>query len=129
MKPPDMPDPGEPWWDLPDIREFYDDSPDRGIAISLPAIIDNRLASILALVMRDDKKLLSELLNGPLGNFGTKINLVYMLGIVKEDVYRDLRVIHKIRNEFAHKVEIKQLDQHPISAWIKSMTVYQAAVV
>lgn len=34
--------------DLDDIKEYFDESPDRGIAISLPAIIDNRITSILA---------------------------------------------------------------------------------
>jgi DNA-binding MltR family transcriptional regulator len=125
MKPPDE-SPANHWWDLADIKEFYDESPDRGLAISLPAIIDNRLTSILRLAMRDDDRLFNELLTGPLGNFGTKIKLVYMLGMINEEIYQDLKLIHKIRNEFAHKVEIKQLDQHPISAWIKSMKVYQA---
>jgi DNA-binding MltR family transcriptional regulator len=124
------PDAVAEWWELPDIREFYDESPDRGIAISLPAIVEDRLASILTLTMLDNKKLLNELFqpSGPLGTFGTKITLVYMMGIVNEDVYRDLKVINKIRNCFAHRVDIKTLTQPPIKAWIESMGTYQAMV-
>ncbi|HVA83653.1 MAG TPA: MltR family transcriptional regulator [Candidatus Binataceae bacterium] len=121
------------WWELPDIREFYDESPDRGLAISLPAIVEDRLAAILKLVMLEDKKLLNELFqpNGPLGTFGTKITLSYMLGMVTEEVYHDLKIIHKIRNCFAHRVDIKTLAQPPIKAckaWIESMKVYQGMV-
>jgi DNA-binding MltR family transcriptional regulator len=132
MKPPDerSSDPTSEWWELPDIREFYDESPDRGIAISLPAIIDDRLTSILKLVMLDNKKLLNEFFTpgGSLSNFGTKINLVYMLGIVDEEVYRDLSVINKIRNKFAHRVDIKRLEQQPIKDLIANMGTYQALV-
>ena len=62
---------------LDDIKEFFDESPDRGIAISLPAIIDNRLTSILRAIMLPEKKLLDEMFqpSGALGNFRTKINL------------------------------------------------------
>jgi hypothetical protein len=51
--------PDDPDWHLKldDIKEFFDDSPDRGIAISLPAIIDNRLTSILKAVMLPNEKL------------------------------------------------------------------------
>jgi DNA-binding MltR family transcriptional regulator len=132
IKPPDErpPDALSEWWELTDIREFYDESPDRGIAISLPAIVEDRLTSILTLTMLDNKKLLNELFHpsGPLGNFGTKITLVYMLGIVNEEVYRDLKVINKIRNCFAHRVDIKTLAQPPIKAWIESMGTYQGMV-
>lgn len=128
---PDVPDPPLHWTlDLDDIKEFFDDSPDRGIAISLPAIIDNRLTSILKAGMRDDEKLLNELFqpSGALGNFKTKINLAYMLGLVDKEFYQDLLAVNKIRNYFAHRLEIKRLEQHPISAWIKGMGIYRSLV-
>jgi len=63
-------------WDfeLDDIKEFFDESPDRGIAISLPAILDNRLTSLLKGFMRADEKILNEMFqgSGPLGSFKTK---------------------------------------------------------
>jgi DNA-binding MltR family transcriptional regulator len=113
-----------------DIKEFFDESPDRGLAISLPAILDNRLTSILKVTMRGDEKLFNELFqpSGPLGNFKTKINLVYMLGIVDKEFYQDLLAICKIRNYFAHRLAIKTLEQHPISAWIKGMEIYRVTV-
>jgi len=127
--------PDDPHWaealdDLDDIKEYFDDSPDRGIAISLPAIVDNRLTSILKAIMLPDEKLLNELFqpSGALGNFKTKISLVYLLGIVNKEMYQDLSAINKIRNYFAHRLEIKRLDQHPIDAWIKGMGVYRSLV-
>jgi DNA-binding MltR family transcriptional regulator len=124
--------PDEPHWTeaLDDIKEFFDDSPDRGIAISLPAIIDNRLTSILKAIMLPEEKLLNELFqpSGAFGNFKTKISLVYMLGLINKQFYQDLSAINKIRNYFAHRLEVKRLDQPPIDAWIKGMDVYRSLV-
>ena len=80
--------------------------------------------------MLPDEKLLNELFqpSGALGNFKTKISLVYLLGIVNKEMYQDLSAINKIRNYFAHRLEIKRLDQHPIDAWIKGMSVYRSLV-
>lgn len=115
---------------IDDIKEFYEDSPDRGLAISLPAIIENRLTSILRAIMRPDEKILNELFqpSGALGDFGTKIRIAYMLRIVEKEFYEDLRSINKIRNHFAHRLEIKSLEQHPISAWIQGMHVYSTLI-
>jgi DNA-binding MltR family transcriptional regulator len=115
---------------IDDLEEFYDDSPDRGLAISLPAIVENRLTSILREVMRPDEKLANELFqpSGPLGTFSSKIRLAYMLELVDKKFYEDVSTINKIRNLFAHKVEMKRLEQHPVSSWIKGMHIYSTLV-
>jgi len=115
---------------LDDIKEFFDESPDRGIAISLPAIIDNRLTSILRAIMLPEKKLLDEMFqpSGALGNFKTKINLVYVLRLINKEFYEDLCAVNKIRNYFAHKLEIKELEQTPIQSWIKGMHIYRTLI-
>lgn len=124
--------PDEPHWTLAldDIKEFFDESPDRGIAISLPAIIDNRLTSILRAIMLPEKKLLDEMFqpSGALGNFKTKINLVYVLGLINKEFYDDLSAVNKIRNYFAHRLEIKELEQKPIESWIKGMHIYRTLI-
>jgi DNA-binding MltR family transcriptional regulator len=40
--------------------------------------------------------------SGSLGTFSAKIDLAYSLGIYGEKTYRELNMIRKIRNEFAH---------------------------
>jgi DNA-binding MltR family transcriptional regulator len=119
-------------WDFEsdDIREFFDESPDRGIAISLPAILDNRLGSILRASMRADEKVLNEMFqpSGPLGSFKTKINMAYMLGFIDKEFFLDLVTILRIRNHFAHKLKIKSLEQSPIKEWIKGMSLYAVVI-
>lgn len=109
-----------------EIEDFYDSSPDRAIAISLPAIVENHLTSYIHAVMRPDAKILNELFHpsGALGNFGTKIRLAYMLALIPKETYKDLIVIGKIRNEFAHKPSVKSLDQQPIKSWIHGLFIY-----
>ena len=91
----DIPSPDDP----DDIKEFYDLSPDRGLAITLAAIVDNRLTSILKLLMRSDApKLANELFQptGPLGNFRTKVSLAYMLRVFDKPFYEDLMTVLRI---------------------------------
>src|SRR5208282_4309796 len=115
---------------MPSIDEqdevaFFERSPDRGLAIVLPAIVDNHLTKILKVAMRSNATVWNELFNpsGPLGSFGARVRLAYMLELISPKFYKDLLIINKIRNEFAHKVNVKSFDQHPISAWIKAMDI------
>jgi hypothetical protein len=39
---------------------------------------------------------------GPLASFAGKIDIAYALGIFDDETYADLKVIKRIRNEFAH---------------------------
>jgi DNA-binding MltR family transcriptional regulator len=39
---------------------------------------------------------------GPLGPFGTRLDLAYCLGIINKDCYQDLQLVCEIRNQFAH---------------------------
>ena len=52
----------------------------------------------------DAPKVVDRLLDfqGPLGTFSSRINLVYGLGLIREDQFEDLDTIRRIRNGFAH---------------------------
>lgn len=105
---------------------FYDHSSDRSIAIILSAIVENHLTSLLRLIMRRDTTVAEELFRstGPLGPFGTKIRLAYMLRILHETTYKDLIIISRIRNRFAHDLTVTAFDDQQITAWIKNMYMY-----
>lgn len=109
-----------------ELEAFYDQSSDRSIAIILSAIVENHLTTILKLLMRREKAIVEELFSpsGPLGPFGTKIRLAYMLRVIAEPTYKDLLITSKIRNEFAHDLSIKTLETPRIADRIKSMHVY-----
>lgn len=113
-----------------DIKEFYDNSPHRGLGIALPTILENRLTEALKIVMRRDATIEKDLFRGPgaLGSFAVKIQLAYMLGLIAKDTYRDLDILRKVRNDFAHNVKVKTFDDQRISNRIKSMHVYKVLV-
>ena len=53
---------------------------------------------------------------GPLGDFGNKINLAYLMGFISKDAWKELDTIRYIRNRFAHSVGINRWNID----WLKS---------
>src|SRR5258706_3111824 len=101
------------------LREFFDESPDRAIGVSLPAMLEHSIEQMLRRSLRDDDSgLAGELLkpSGPLGAFGTKVRISYMLCLFDKDVYADLLGIEEIRNLFAHRLAVKTFDHDAVRA-------------
>jgi DNA-binding MltR family transcriptional regulator len=75
---------------------------------------------------RNEKEISQQLFNpsGSLGPFGTKIRVAYMLRILPPEIHRDLMIVSKIRNKFAHDLSIKSFDNQQITDWVKSMHHY-----
>jgi len=109
-----------------EIEAFYDHSSPRAMAIVLGAIIEDHLTALLRLLMRRDKTLADELFKptGPIGPFGTKIRVAYMLRIIDERLYKDLLIVSRIRNRFAHDLAVKNFDDPQIAAWVKNLHMY-----
>lgn len=110
-----------------EIEAFYDALRDRDRAIVLSAIAENHLTSLFQLLMRRDEKEISQQLfnpSGPLGPFGTKIRVAYMLRILPPEVHKDLIIVSKIRNKFAHDLSVKSFSDQQITDWVKSMHHY-----
>jgi DNA-binding MltR family transcriptional regulator len=108
---------------------FFEQSSDRAMAIIWAAIVENHLTSLLRMLMRRENEAVSianELFKptGPLGAFGTKIKLAYMLRIIEPDWYNDYIIISRIRNAFAHDLSKTGFDDQQITAWIKNMHMY-----
>jgi DNA-binding MltR family transcriptional regulator/predicted RNA-binding Zn-ribbon protein involved in translation (DUF1610 family) len=91
------------------VLQVLDHDSDRAVAIIVGSMIEARLQrAILARVHRD-KKIEERCLqaSGPLGNFSTKIDLAFMLGIVSHTAHADLVLMKEIRNLFAHDLSVK----------------------
>ena len=104
---------------------FYDHSSDRAMGVVLGAIVENHLTEVLRLLMRREEDVARELFHpsGPLGPFGTKIRLAYMLRIIGPELYRDLIAVNKIRNKFAHDLGVVSFDAPPIKDWLQNMYI------
>jgi DNA-binding MltR family transcriptional regulator len=102
---------------------FYELDSDRGVAIIATAIVENRLTDLLKAAMKHDEETFKELFRpgGALGDFGNKIKLAYLLGLIHEDVQRDLSRVAKIRNAFAHRVSIKSFDDQSIKDSVQNL--------
>jgi len=112
-----------------ELEAFYEHSSARVTAIVLSAIVENHLTATLKALMRSDTRLIGDLFHpsGPLGPFGTKIRLAYLLRVVDESVYDDLIIMSKIRNKFAHDLSVKTFEGSPIKDWVKSMHLFATA--
>src|SRR5450759_1487344 len=104
---------------------FYQHDSNRAVAVVWAAIVENRLTDVLRAYMRPDERVANELFspNGALGTFGHKIQLGYMLHLYAKDLKDDLVLLTKIRNSFAHRVDIISFETSPVRDWMDGMTV------
>jgi hypothetical protein len=87
-------------------REFGKES-DRACVILAASMLEEVLESLLRsrlvpIAASDDP--LFDGANAPISTFSAKIDLAYRIGMVSLDVARNLHLIRKIRNNFAHNV-------------------------
>jgi hypothetical protein len=61
----------------------------------------------------------------PLGSFGARIRMAYLMGICEQETYKDLILISKIRNEFAHKAGLRNFKESRIAGLCSSMNMIQ----
>lgn len=110
--------------DKDEEEAFYDYlGSDRAVGIVLAAIVENRLTSAIKASMRKDETVWGDLFRpgAPVGDFGTKIRLAYMLHLYPRDLYRDLIIVSKIRNAFAHRVTVKEFTDQPVCDLVRSL--------
>lgn len=77
---------------------------DRSLAIVGAALIDEQLEELLTSFFIDQPKITRTLLSptGALGSFGVRNQLAYALGLIDKFTFNDIKLIQKIRNQFAH---------------------------
>lgn len=88
------------------ISEFKKES-DRAAVILIAAVIDEKLTTILkskliAVPTANDD--FFEGANAPISTFSSKIDLAFRLGVISAKMSRDIHLIRKIRNSFAHDI-------------------------
>ena len=80
---------------------------DRGCALMSAACIDNFLGNLLRAHLIDDTTVVPKLFMqyGPLSTFSSRTDLAYVLGLIDAETRREINLVRKIRNEFAHRHE------------------------
>jgi hypothetical protein len=111
--------------DQDEIDAYYMADPvhPRAAGIMWPIIVERRVDNLFKIALRPDEKVHNELFrpSGALGNYGVKVQLAYLLGWIGEDIFKDLVTISKIRNRFAHHIEVKDFSDQKIEAWLNNL--------
>lgn len=109
-----------------DLNAKPDRYPDRVVGIVLGALLDERLADTLKYAIQEDKKLVQECFGHEFtlfGNFGSRSALGFFLGLYTKETHRDLVLVAKIRNAFAHKVEVHLFDDDPVCNLVNELAI------
>jgi DNA-binding MltR family transcriptional regulator len=98
---------------------------DVGGALVGVALLERQLEDLLRNFFVDAPKWATEMLsatgNGPLGTYGARIRIAYLLGFLSEEEFRDLRLIGKIRNAFAHSFDKISFDKGEVRNWCREL--------
>lgn len=84
------------------FAEFFKET-DRAAAILISAEIETQLTTLLEQFFVPGTTSIRLLEPEPLGSLGAKIELAYRVGMISPELHRELHLIRKIRNKFAHK--------------------------
>ena len=112
------------------IYSEYRDLPPRELAIVTAAVLDSALAEILARRLKDNGKEIESFLGldgdgrAPVATFGARIQLGLLLGVLTLRDVEILRTIKKIRNEFAHRVNVGFLSPSVLKETIRLISLW-----
>lgn len=95
---------------------------DRGRALIAASLIEEMLAEVLQAFLLDNNatKNLFNAPNAPFSTLSAKASGSRALGLISSEEFRDIELIRKIRNAFAHSV-MCSFDDQQIKDWAKSL--------
>lgn len=88
--------------------DLFEQESDRACVILTVSIIDELLTSALKIKLvpnHSSRDTLFDGANAPFSTFSAKIDLSHRIGLLSTQLCRDIHLIRKIRNEFAHNIE------------------------
>lgn len=107
------------------IASLYQET-DRGCSLMAAAFLDDALLELLKKNLIRDKRVSDKLFesNQPFGNFSSKIDVAYALGLIGKAVHQDLHLVRKIRNDFAHVADPIGFEHAPIKSRCSELTLH-----
>ncbi|MDN7899788.1 MltR family transcriptional regulator [Burkholderia cepacia] len=116
-------------YSLDKLNRFMDtiqEQDDQAMVLSLATFLEDTLGRLLLAYFRSCKatKDLVEGFNAPLGTFGSRIKSVYAFGLVTDDQFKDMEILRKVRNHFAHNWEDISFERNDIQALIGQLSGY-----
>jgi DNA-binding MltR family transcriptional regulator len=107
------------------LRTEFSKETDRAAVILTGSIADELLRSLLAgrfVPVSSSSDELFDGANAPLGTFSSRIEMAYRLGEISVKFARDLHLIRKIRNEFAHNIHGCSFDDARVRSRITELS-------
>lgn len=106
------------------LLEVIDGEDERGLVLSVAAYAEDCLGRLLLAYLRsgDYSKGLVEGFNAPLGTLAARTKAAHAVGLLSSEQSRDLDLMRRIRNEFAHQWEGCSFEDAKISDWIDEMS-------
>ncbi len=106
------------------LKEEFSKESDRAIVIISAAMIDLALehllkAKFVAISTSEDP--LFDAPNAPLSNFSSRIDIAYRTGLISTKFARDLHLIRRIRNEFAHNLTDCNFNSASVQSRVSSL--------
>ena len=120
----------DPYYDrLRSFLEATSNETDRGRTLVAASLIDEMLEEILKSYLSDTKqtKKLFEMPNAPLSSLSAKALLCRSLQLITEPEYRDIELVRKIRNRFAHSV-LCSFNDPKIKDWGRKLELGMAMI-
>lgn len=105
------------------IRAELDKETDRGCVLLSSSLIDVELERLFKMYLVDDEKSFEKIFKntGGLATFSSKIEMLYLIGLLTQRMKDDLHIIRKIRNKFAHSAEPIDFSTNSISDLSKNL--------
>lgn len=99
------------------FRSILTTESDRGCALYATSYLDKALSDLLYCALAYDKNIEKDLFEGnaPLAQFSARIKFCFYLGKISKIERRDLDLLRKIRNEFAHSADAITFENEKIS--------------
>ncbi|MEQ9092195.1 MAG: hypothetical protein RIE52_13965 [Balneola sp.] len=111
-------------WDVDYLIEQFAKESDRAAVILVASIIDGNLETLLKshlVPIPTSKDSLFDSATSPLSNFSSKIDLAYRVGLISSKFCRDLHLLRKIRNSFAHDIYGCAFDSGSVKARVREL--------
>ena len=101
-----------------EFRRELTNETDRGAALFAAAHLDERLGAVLSAFLVADEAVAKPFFSGTgaLATFSARIDMVYLVGLVPASVRRELHLVRKIRNDFAHSAKALHFNDATIAS-------------
>ncbi len=105
------------------VLDEIDTGSHRATALVAGAFVEEHLTLLIRDRIQRDSKMEDEMFRpgGPIGDMGIKINLGYFLGLYTKVARKELDTIRRIRNKFAHSIEMDNFNKSPVKEWCMNL--------